>query len=301
MDRTLHSVRTLAIAIVSWCLFAGLPLLSGCTTIARGGPESFLTVKEKPVANTSMEALRTTVDAADRNKLVQDAMSDVDVFYVEFRDELLRSDNHLNSAVDIASLASDLAGKLATSTGAKDNYFTLGALLNGTRSTINLRYLHSQTTIALIKGMDAARSETELAIKSKFEKGIDLYTGRDAFADVLKYYFDGTLAGGLLWIQANATQHEAEDRVEIANLPVPTPAMYDEKEALSDAVQVRFSDTAKLRAALKAWGKEPPPGAADAEVQQAFREVYASRFDAGLSPADVRLELDKAGFFKDTP
>ncbi len=250
--------------------------------------------------NEAMAELLNATSEADRNKYLAAAMADVDIFYLAYRDELLRSDNAFNASVDLVSLAADLAGRLTDSVGVKDNYLTLGALLGGGRSTVNNRFLYAQTSIVLVKGMDAARASTALAIKTRqSQRSIQEYSGRDAYADVLEYYFNGTLAGGLVWLQSSAEEQEVEDKKSIAELPVPTEEQYRTRFDLMSSVQPRLVSTAALRKGLAAFGMTPPADAGLDELRKLFTAEYGKRLREGTSPEDMRKQLADAKFFED--
>lgn len=278
-------------------------LVAGCAA-TRGAPASFLTVESAEAAgevkNIAMNRLKGATTADERNLHLADAMADVDVFYVQFRDALVRGDNQFNAGVDLVSLMADLAGGLTDSAGVKDNYLTLSTLLAGGRATVSNRFLYAQTSLALIKGMDAARTQTALAIKQKqADRTFAEYTGRDAYADVLKYYFDGTLAGGLAWLQANAATVEAEDNAELATLRVPTPAQLEERETLQEKVAARRGQSDAIERAMKAWGMDTPAGEdADARWKR-FIDEYRRRIRAAAQASDVEKQLQDAKFFED--
>lgn len=279
-------------------VLTGLLLMVTACAAIRGGPKSFLDVKSKPVENKAMTALLAATDRSTRNTNITTAMADVDAFYVPYRDRLLQGDNQFNASVDLLALLSDIAGRAAESTAAKDNYLSFGALMTGTRSTINNRFFYAQTGIALVKGMDAARTERALAIKRRLSLPIEEYTGHDAYSDVLKYYFDGTLAGGLIWLQSNASQNEIDNQAKIASLKVPTDAELKARETLSNDVGQRLGNEAAMRRALDFW-KIPNPGKDTDAVRAAFLGHFQLLFDNGLSETAVRDQLNQAGFFKD--
>lgn len=272
-------------------------LLSACAAV-RGGPQTFLDVESMPITNDAMRNLSTAPSAALRNQYLRQAMADVDAFYVPYRNSLLRSDNQFNATVDLLALVSDVAGRAAGATAAKDNYLSFGVLMSGTRATVNNRFFYAQTGIALVKGMDAARAERALAIKHRQVQLIDKYTGRDAYADVLQYYFDGTLAGGLIWLQSNANKNEAKNQAEMARLKVPTDAQFKLFETLSDEVDARMGNEAAMRRALVYW-KLPDPGPDIDAVRTAFLAHFGKLHDDGLGAAAMRHQLTQSKFFED--
>lgn len=286
------------IAVIVCALIA----LVGCPA-TRGGPKSFLAVESaKAAGEVQNVAMANLVEAATldtRNRYMAQAMSDIDVLYVQYRDELLRSDNAFNASVDLLSLLSGLAGSLTDSAGVKNNYLTLGALLTGGRSIVNNRFLYAQTGLALIKGMDAARAASALAFKTKQAMPIERYSGRDAYADVLKYYFDGTLAGGLIWLQSKADQQEASDREKLATLPVPKPEELGAREALYGDIGVPMGKPAALRRALDAWSIDNTHDEPLVSLQNKFRDEYVRRLGVGVSADELRRQLDAARFFED--
>lgn len=281
-----------------FALLVGVLFLMTACAAVRGGPESFLDVDSKPVKNDAMTALLTAATREARNVQITTAMADVDAFYVPYRDQLLQGDNQFNASIDLMSLLADIAGRAAESIAAKDNYLSFGALMTGTRSSINNRFFYAQTGITLVKGMDAARTERALAIKRRLTLPIEEYTGHDAYADVLKYYFDGTLAGGLIWLQSNASQNEANNQSKIASLKVPTEAELKARETLSNDVGQRLGNEAAMRRALVFW--KLPNSEKDIDtVRDAFLAHFRLLFDNGLSEPAVRDQLNQAGFFKD--
>ncbi len=286
-------------------VFVGLVvgILSGCAA-TRGGPKSFLTVESAAqsldVRNIAMSNLAEATTADARNMHLSEAMSDVDVLYVEYRDTLLRSDNAFNASIDLLSLGSVLAGTLTESAGVKNNYLTLGALLGGTRATVNNRFLYAQTGLALIKGMDAARAATALSIKRKQSAlTIQEYSGRDAYSDALKYYFDGTLAGGLIWLQANAEEQESVARQDLATLSVPTPQQLRDRESLYDRIGDRFDKPDSLKRALGAWGISTGDDESLESLQEKFSDEYRRRLAEGAETAGLEQQLTDAKFFED--
>ena len=253
--------------------------------------------------NIAMKALLAAPTEEERNTQLRKAMSDVDVFYLAYRDELLRQDNMFNASVDLVSLLGGLAGGLTSSAGVKDTYLTLGALLTGGRATINNRFLHAQTTLALINGMDAARARTALAIRQRQSVGgtIQEYPGRDAYTDVIKYYFDGTLAGGLNWLQSNAQTQEKAATNAMDELRLPTPQEYQARSAFRIEVDDRLLDVSakKLLDALTAWSIAHAPGTSRDDLQLAFQRELGKRLREGQSPAALREQLAEAKFFED--
>jgi hypothetical protein len=267
-------------------------MLGGCAA-TRGGPESFMVTVRAESSNEAMKNLLEAGSEAERNSELASAMADVDFFYIAYRDELLRQDNAFNASVDLVSLAANVAGGLTTSAGVKNNYLALGALLGGGRATVNNRFLYAQTSLALIKGMDAARSNTALEIKQKqSDRTIEEYSGRDAYADVLKYYFDGTLAGGLLWLQANAAEKEAEDKKAIAALPVPTPEQYKTRFQIRMEIDARLAtaSTGDLAALLKTWSIPHKANASHEELKQLVQIEAGKRMRQGQAAA-VRKQV----------
>lgn len=285
-------------------LALALALLAGCAS-TRGAPTSFLDHERAPHTNEAMAGLMTADTEAERNVRLAEAMSDVDVFYIKYRDELLRSDNVFNASVDLATLAAGVAGGLTNSLGVKDNYLALGALLNGTRATVNNRFLYAQTGMALIKGMDAARASTALAIKEKQQArySIDQYTGRDAYADVLKYYFDGTLAGGLIWLQSQAEKQEADTKVAIAKLTVPTPEQYKTRSDFHRDVRAALVAASEqtLRAVLNDWEVKNSEEKNVDNLRLMLQAELNRRMQDGQSLETLRSQLVAKKLLGDTP
>lgn len=233
--------RLVDITILTLCL----GIIGGCQTL-KGRPESIITGKltlAEDIPNATLRKLLTATTDENRDTWLAEVLGQCDARYVAFRDDFLVNDNSFNAGIDLASLLVDVAGKLTTSAGVKDNYLSASALLGGSRTVVNSRFLYSQTGLALIKGMDAARAATELEIRQRQELGIDAYTGRNAYVDALRYYFAGTVYGGLIWLQGNAEKQETRSQeAMIRLLKVPDAAELAIRGDLRDRIETAFRE-----------------------------------------------------------
>src|SRR5690606_26562999 len=142
--------------------------------------------------------LATEKDKTTRNELMSPILALIDIRYAGFRQELASSKKNSSAVASALLLATDIAGGLADSVGAKDNYLAFSALLSGGELIYDRNYMYDQTVSALVAKMDANRSAKLLEIRSAMKsQDTDQYPGQVAIADLIEYHYAGSLLGAI--------------------------------------------------------------------------------------------------------
>jgi hypothetical protein len=213
-------------------------LASGCSTF-RGAPKPPIERKliesgEFVDVPTELTMLATTQNKNSRDASVRKLMALIDIRYMHFRNDIVANRRHTKSASNALLLATDIAATLTESVGVKDNYIALSALIQGGDTIYDKDYLLDRTIDALVAQMDANRKAKQVDIYRRLLEPTDQYPGQAAIADVMDYYYSGTLNGALLGVQESAQEQERRSERELLRIPT------------LEEIEVLRSDTRKI-------------------------------------------------------
>lgn len=277
----------------------------GCVSGMRGAPKP--PFDPKLVDSTAFldpkatfDALVAARDTPARNAAMSKLLSLVDLRYAQFRHNVVANRKHASAVTDTLSLAMDLAGGLTTSAGVKDNYLAFSALFQGGGGIYDRNYMFEQTMTALVAQMDANRKAKLLEIRSAMlNQTIDQYPGQVGLADVLDYYYAGTLMGAVAGVQRAASDTEttaaqglrvltAPTHQEIASLRERTLRMSRFVDSLAPADAGRLAQFVQGKGLAVA--AQPTPAALKNALAGLRDKQYADRFD------QLVADLKAAGF-----
>lgn len=249
--------RTLAM------LLAALAL-GGCNTM-RGTPTRYQAT-DAVVAAIQLTAkdvadLAVTSDPAARNKLQSKAVAVIDQQYSAFVRTLVADRADAATAAAGTTLGAATAAAFVDSVSAKTNYALFGATLIGAFGIVDKNYYFEKTAPALIAGMDAARTQALLQIKTGQQLDIDRYDGATAARDLETYYTAGTLLGAIKDITARAEKAVVEGHDQIRALKVLTEPEITRNEKIRAAIWAITTTQAADQGnrALKALGQQEQP------------------------------------------
>jgi hypothetical protein len=288
---------------------------SGCSTF-RGAPAPLLKpalIKDDGFVNAKAQMDILVGDGLDveaRNAAVFKLMALADVRYMQFRNDIVANRKHSRSASNALLLATDIAATLTESTGVKDNYIALSALINGGETIYDKDYLFDRTIEALAAQMDANRKAKQLSIyRSLQQNSVQAYPGQAALADALDYYYMGTINAAVLGVQKSANEQQRESEEALRDIGPIEPAdiqarQNDTKRAAAFVDSLSPADREKLADFLRGNGIAVPDIRATPEPKIVLRQrmtALRSR-KAGQFPNfdSVLAALKAAGFKTDT-
>jgi hypothetical protein len=250
-------------------------LACGCSTF-RGAPKPLLDRKAINGdtfvnAETELTTLTTTQNAAQRNAATHKLMALADLRYMQFRNEIIANRKNSLALSNGLQLMTDIAATLTDAVGVKDNYIALSALLNGGETIYNKDYLFDRTIEALVAQMDANRKAKQVQIYRSLGQSIGQYPAHAALADVLDYYYAGTLNAAVIGVHQSAVeqQKKSEQALKILTLP-EIQQLGSETDRIADFVDrlSNDSDLVKLNGFLAGQGVDMSGFAAASTLKQ---------------------------------
>ncbi len=154
----------------------------------------------------------SVADAAKlRNKMVYSIAAEIDYAFYDYEIKLYLNQGKFHVGADFLQLG--LAAGSTVSIGARGKTI-LGALLTGVTGmnlSIDKNFFGQQTVQAIANSMEANRDQIKTTIlKQLTTQDVTAYPFADARADLIKYFFAGTLSGGLQKLgQTAATDAQA--------------------------------------------------------------------------------------------
>lgn len=290
-------------------------LASGCSTF-RGAPAPLLKpslIKNDGFvdAKAQMDILiGDDLDEGARNAAVFKLMALADVRYLEFRNDIVANRKHTRSASNAMLLATDIAATLTQSRGVKDNYIALSALISGGETIYDKDYLFDRTIEALVAQMDANRKAKQVLIyESLGEKSVQAYPGQAALADVLDYYYMGTINAAVIGVQKSANEQLRQSEQELRTIAPIDEAQIEARQAQTDRSakfvdSLSVADRDKLAEFLRGNGIEVPNLAEAARpnvvLRQRMNELRKKKQDQFPDFDSVLAALKSRGFKTDS-
>lgn len=262
--------------ILVLALFVGASLASGCSTF-RGAPAAPVErrlVEDKAFVDVEaeMKTLATTQNKNARDASIRKLMALIDIRYLHFRNDIVSNRKHTKSASNALLLATDIAATLTESTGVKDNYIALSALIRGGDTIYDKDYLFDRTIDALVAQMDANRKAKQVELYRRMLQSVEQYPAQAAIADVFDYYYTGTLNGALIGVQQSAAEQEKKSEQELLRIPTleEIEVLRSDTRKIADFVGALRSedDLLKLRGFLADEGVDMSEFAAAATLEQ---------------------------------
>lgn len=256
-------------------LFILAVLLSGCTTF-RGAPKPLLDRKTIDGdgfvnADTELITLTTTQNAQQRDASTRKLMALADVRYMQFRNEIVTNRKNTRSISNALQLGTNIAATLTNAVGVKDNYIALSALINGSETIYDKEYLFDRTLEALVAQMDANRKAKQVQIYRSLAQSISQYPAHAALADVLDYYYAGSLNAAVIGVHQSAVEQQRKSEQELKILTMTEiQQLRSETDRIADFVEgiSNDDDLIKLNGFLAGQNVDMSGFAAAATLQQ---------------------------------
>lgn len=237
-----------------------------------------------------------------RNKMVFSLMAEIDYVFGNYETKLFLNEGSFRVAADFLELG--LATGSTVTNGARGKTI-LSALLSGVTGTnlsLDKNFFRQQTVEAINSSMEANRDRIKTVILQQLKQDISTYPFEAARSDLIKYFFAGTLTGGLLELHQNAAanakaQQEEMNQVQVTNI---TPEDVKSSSDLNAAVAKAFAngDLTKVIAWLKAMGVVTKATPTKDEVESAIRDLGKKTFTDEALRKKSFDEAKKAGLIQ---
>jgi hypothetical protein len=158
-----------------------------------------------------------------RNKMAYSLMAEIDYAFGDYETRLFINEGSFHVASDFVQLG--LAAGSTVTVGARGKTI-LSALLSGVTGTslsIDKNFFRQQTVEAITSSMEANRDRIKTVILQQLKQDTSTYPFEAARSDLIKYFFAGTLSGGLLELHQDAaanakTQQTKMNLVQVTNI-----------------------------------------------------------------------------------
>lgn len=152
-----------------------------------------------------------------RNSYIEAIRSKIDEGYSNFRASLYSGNAVFGMASDWAVIGLSGAGSVVADAGLKSILAVASGGVTGAAASYQKQVLNQQSAIAIASAMEASRAAQYVAISQSETLDVTKYSLENGIADLRKYYDDGTMLGGILYIQgqmqnqAQSSQTKSQD------------------------------------------------------------------------------------------
>ena len=277
------------------------------SAIARGGvgttysPAGF--EEDRTAYKAAMAATPQQLDEARdvRDRIIGRIVAHVEVNYKAYEESLFYNRALFDSGTDILGIAVTTAGTISNGERVKSILAATATALTGTQLSISKNYFREKTTEILVTKMQASRDSVRAQITNNMILPVTKYPVEAALADLVDYYYAGTLQGALLALsqQVGAKAEEARSEAQDADkervkhyLDSVTPVELSEDERMQRSIAaIRTNrDVEQARRVLAEIGAPPAANATPQEILDALK----ARHTESENNAELRAKLLKA-------
>lgn len=245
----------------------------------------------------------TGVDAVSiRNRIVYNVAAEIDYAFYDYETKLFLNEGKFHIGADFLQLG--LAAGSTVSLGARGKTI-LGALLTGVTGmnlSIDKNLFRQQTVQAIASSMEANRDRIKTTILKQLQSDTTAYPLAAARADLIHYFFAGTLSSGLQQLGQTAATDAKAQSTELAKAQVATFSKTEAESAIelrkAVVAALATNDLSKVIAWLKAMEMTVADNPSKADVEAAYRAL-GEKIRADTTLRDKYFaEARKAGLIK---
>lgn len=257
-----------------------------------------LNAYEQAAANPA-EALRL------RNKMVYSIAAEIDYAFYTYETNLFVNEGKFHVGADFLQLG--LAGASTISNGARGKTI-LSALLSGVTGmnlSIDKNFFRQQTVQAIASSMEANRDRIKAVILQQLKQDTATYPFTAARADLIHYFFAGTLSAGLQQLGQDAATNAQAQKADLTGVQLTNVSAAEAKSAtdVNAAVAKAFNsnnanDLSNVIKWLKAMGVTIADNAPKDQVEAAYRQLGAKTLGDPAFRQKYFTEAQKAGLIQ---
>lgn len=307
--------ETYSLPPAAWLVLAPLLLLSGCAgSLEKPRTPHLIAIRspDRTTGNYTLDSYRKdlgdyakavsgdpanhvaaapTEAARLRNKMVYGIVAEIDFAFYKYETTLFLNEGEFHVVADFLQLG--LAGASTISNGARTKTI-LSAVLSGVTGvnlSIDKNFFRQQTVQAICSSMEANRDGIKTAILKQLNQDKDnsAYPFDAARADLIHYFFAGTLASGLQQLGQNAANNAQAQKKALSNaLTKVSTADVQSFTAVNQAVTKALTNTdpaaaakdlAKVISFLQAMNVTIADNASKTDAETAYRSLAATVAD----------------------
>lgn len=242
-----------------------------------------------------------------RNKMVYSISAEIDYAFYDYETKLFLNEGQFHVGADFVQLG--LAAASTVSIGARGKTI-LGALLTGVTGmnlSIDKNFFQQQTVQAIASSMEANRDQIKTTILKQLTQDTTAYPFTAARADLIRYFFAGTLIAGLQKLGQTAATDAKTSKAGLTYQqvkPAPSFTAVDIQcvEAVNSAIAAgnKINDQSKAIAFLRALNVTIADDATGDDVLNAIRPLGRKAGDDTALRAQYCAAAQKSGLINVT-
>jgi len=163
--------------------------------------------KDLSAYRDSFKNLPAAADAARRQRdvMINRIMLTVEMYYGEYKTQFLNNISKEETAADVTGLALSAGGTVTNGQRGKTILAAIASGVQGSQLSFNKNFFREKTAEIILAKMDALRDDIRNQIIQKMSNlTVDKYTFEEAWSDLVRFYYAGTLQAGLIGLSADA-------------------------------------------------------------------------------------------------
>jgi hypothetical protein len=220
-----------------------------------------------------------TGDAATalRNKMVYSVLAEIDYVFYDYETKLFLNEGRFNVAADFLQLGMAAGGTLTNGARGKTILSALLTGVTGVNLSVDKNFFRQQTVQAIASSMEANRDRIKTVILQQLSKDTIAYPYQAARADLIHYFFAGTLPSGLQQLNQDAGSNAKSEKAALNQAQVTNITSSDvvSISAINTAIAKAFStnNLGPVEAYLKEMGIAVPPSPTKDTLEDEIRQL----------------------------
>jgi len=207
-----------------------------------------------------------------RNNMISGLMAEIDYAFYDYETKLFLNQGSFRVGSDLLQLGLAAAGGISNGSRSKTILSALLSGVTGSSLSVDKNFFRQQTVQAISSSMESNRDRIKALILTQEKQDVSTYPFQAARADLIHYFFAGTLPGGLQNLQQEAGVRAQDQRKQLEN-QMQAPVTADDIACATGVNQ----------AVAKAF--------ADNKLDQVIAFLQAMKvLDAGQSPTKDKIE-----------
>ena len=265
-------------SLLTSCAHFGRPSIPPVVVVpAPDGKTGNYTLMNYDTDLTAYKDATGTAAAALRNKMVYSILAEIDYVFYDYETKLFLNEGWFHVGSDFLQLGMAAGGTLTNGTRGKTILSALLTGVTGVDLSVDKNFFRQQTVQAITSSMEANRDRIKTVILKQLAKDNAAYPFQAARADLIHYFFAGTLSSGLQELTQDSgtnakTQKDALNKAQVRNI---TAADVVSISAINAAIAKAFADDklGPVEDYLKAMKIAVPPNPTKDTLDQELREL----------------------------
>ena len=267
-------------------LVCALPLwLTGCAALNRPkipaviapDPKASYTVDKFTADLGNYDKAAGTAQMTVRNKMVYSIAAEIDFAFYNYETELFLNEGKFHVGADFVQLGLAAGSTISPAVRTKTILSALLSGVTGVNLSIDKNFFRQQTVQAIASSMEANRDRIKTAILTQLKLDTTAYPFSAARADLIHYFFAGTLSGGLQQLNQDAATNAQTQKATLNSVQVASFSATDVDclSSIDQAVKKAFdtNNLGPLIALLQKMGVAISTSANQTEVLTALRQL----------------------------